>query len=145
MTTIRAFVSFDTEYDENLYQLLLEESRLAASGFAVLNCSARPREGQLGSGVLREQIREADQVIVICGAHTGDSPSVAAELRIAREERKPHFLIWGRREAMCTKPIGAETAEGMYSWTPEVLQERFAYMRRKEGTAEALRDMSRNR
>ena len=139
--SVRVFVSFDTEHDEHLYELLLEQSRLAASGFEVLGCSACLREGRLGSGILRQQIREADQVIVICGAHTGNSPSVAAELRIAREERKPHFLLWGRRAIMCTKPRGAETAEGMYSWTPEILQERVAYMRRTGG---AVLDMSRS-
>ena len=53
-----------------------------------------------------------------------------AELRIAREERTPHILLWGCREIMCTKPMGAKPSEGMYSWTPEILQERFAYMHR---------------
>jgi hypothetical protein len=134
---VRVFVSFDVEHDEHLYALLLEDSRRAAAGFEVLGCSARLTDTGLWSGRLREQIREADQVIVICGEHTGDSPSVGAELRIAREERKPHILLWGRREIMCSKPIGAKPAEGMYSWTPEILQERITYLRRIDWPAEA--------
>jgi hypothetical protein len=107
------FVSFDPEHDEHLYELLLEESRSAASGFEVLGCSARSTDAGLWSGRLRE------------------------EIRIAREERKPHILLWGRREIMCSKPIGAKPAEGMYSWTPEILQERITYLRRIDWPAEA--------
>jgi hypothetical protein len=138
-------VSFDLEHDEHLYKLLLEESRSGASGFEVLGRSERLTDAGLWSGRVRQQIREADQVIVICGAHTGNSPSVAAELRIAREEGKPQLLLWGHRdrETMCTKPIGAKSDEGMYSWTPEVLQERFAYLRRTDRTREGLREKSR--
>ena len=47
---------------------------------------------------------------------------VSAELRIAQEEQKPYFLLWGRRESMCTKPVGSKRDEGMYSWTREILQ-----------------------
>jgi hypothetical protein len=71
---------------------------------------------------VRRRIREADEVIVICGEHTEASTSVSAELRIAQEEQKPYFLLWGRRESMCTKPVGAKRDEGMYSWTWEILQ-----------------------
>ena len=47
---------------------------------------------------------------------------VSAELRIAQEEQKPYFLLWGRREIMCTKPVGSKRDEGMYSWTWGILQ-----------------------
>jgi hypothetical protein len=140
--SVRVFVSFDLEHDADLYAQLLEQSRTAASGFEVLGRSDRLADADLWSGRVRQQIREADQVIVICGEHTRDSPSVGAELRIAREERTSHFLLWGNREIMCTKPSGAKPAEGMYSWTLEILQERLAYTRRTDATAEALPELS---
>jgi hypothetical protein len=138
---VRAFVSFDLEHDEQLYESLLEGSISAASAFEVVGHSARLTGTELWSAGVREQIREADQVIVICGEHTGNSASVASELRIAREERVPYLLLWGHREIMCTKPFGAEPTEGMYSWTPEILQERIAYLRRVDSTADTPGDV----
>jgi len=61
-------------------------------------------------------------VVVICGEHTNASPNVAAELRVAQEEGKPYLLVWGRRERMCTKPVGAKPTDSMYSWTREILE-----------------------
>jgi hypothetical protein len=133
--SIRVFVSVDLEHDEHLYEVLLQQSRLEASGFEVCGSSEPLTDTSLWSGRVRQQIAEADQVIVICGEHTESSTSVCAELRIAREERTPYFLLWGQRGLMSTKPIGAKPHEGMYSWTPQILQERLAYLRRTEAMA----------
>jgi hypothetical protein len=127
---VRVFVSFDPEHDERLCTTLLEQSRLAASGFEVVGFSDRLVETGLCNEELRQRIGEADQLIVICGEHTEASPSMFAELRIAREERTPHFFLWGQRELVCTRPMGAEPTDAMYSWTPEILLERLAYTRR---------------
>ena len=97
---------------------------------------------------MRRRIREADQVIVICGKHTEASTRVGAELLIAQEEETPYFLLWGRREIMCTKPIGAKPAEGMYSWTGQILHDQIALTFRKAQTdaaAETVRDAARRR
>lgn len=75
---------------------------------------------------VRQQIAEADQVIVICGEHTEASPGVGAEFCIAREERTPYFLLWGQRGIVCTKPMGATPSESRYSWPPEILWDRLA-------------------
>ena len=48
-------------------------------------------------------------MIVICGEHTEASPGMSAEIRIAQEEKTPYFLLWGRRESLCTKPTGAKS------------------------------------
>ena len=71
----------------------------------------------------RRRIRDADEVIVICGEHTQDSPRMDAELRVTQEEEKPYFLLWGRREQMCTMPAHVPRNECMYSWTFESLLE----------------------
>jgi hypothetical protein len=121
MTNVRIFMSYDLENDEDLYDLLLAQSLKPSSGFEI---SARSDSGAADrwDERVRRRICGADEVIVICGEHTGASPRVSAELRIAQEEQKPYFLLWGRRERMCTKPVGAKPNEGMYSWTWEILQ-----------------------
>ena len=121
MGKIHIFVSFDLDHDGDLCDLLLEQSGISSFGFEVSGRSkGRSMDDLPGEGV-RRQIREADEVIVICGEHTEDSMRVSAELRIAREEHTPYFLLWGRRERMCTKPLSAKRAEGIYSWRSEIL------------------------
>jgi hypothetical protein len=122
MGNVRIFISFDLDHDEDLHDRLLEQSMSLASGFEI---SARSEARAMTDGweeKLRRRICEVDEVIVICGEHTAASMRVSTELRIAQEEKKPYFLLWGRRESMCTKPVGAKRDEGMYSWTWEILQ-----------------------
>ena len=148
MRKIHVFVSFDIEHDGELYELLLEQSRSPSSGFAVLGGSERSTVTDVGSERVRRRIREADQVIVICGEHTEGSTCVGAELLIAQQERIPYFLLWGRREIMCTKPIGAKPLEGMYNWTRQILQDQIAFTSRKaesDAAAETVRDATRKR
>ena len=146
MSKIHVFVSFDTEHDGELYDLLLEQSTTSSSGFAVMGGSERSTATDSGTERVRRRIRDADQVIIICGEHTEASIRMSAELRIAQQERTPYILLWGRREIMCTKPIGAKPSEGMYSWTRQILQDQITLTFRKaaaDATAEALRNASR--
>ncbi len=131
MSKIHVFVSFDIEHDGELYELLLAQSRTPSSGFAVLSGSERLTATDVLSERVRRRIGEADKVIVICGEYTDTSMGVFAELRITQEEQKPYFLLWGRREIMCTKPAGARTLEGMYSWTQQILRDQIALTLRK--------------
>ena len=146
MSQVHVFVSFDIEHDGELYELLLAQSRSPSSGFTVSGSSERSAGTDAGSARARRRIRDADQVIVICGKHTEASTSVSAELLIAQEEGTPYFLLWGRREIMCTKPIGARSAEGMYSWTGQILQDQITLTLRKaqvDAAAAAIRDATR--
>src|SRR5262245_6472251 len=147
MSSIHVFVSFDVEHDGDLYELLLAQSRTPGSVFAVLGGSERlPSEA--GSEKMRRRIREADQVIVICGAHTGEATRVSAELLVAQEERTPYFMLWGRRETMCTKPSAAKASEGMYSWTRQTLEDQMILTSRKataDAEIEARLDAARRR
>ena len=132
---VRVFVSFDRDHDDRLCTILLEQFRLDTSGFEVVGCSDRLLETGLWNEELRRCIGEADQFIAICGEHTECSPSMFAELPIAQEERTPYTLLWGQRGLMCTKPIGAEPADSMYSWPPQILLERLAHACRAETAA----------
>ena len=146
MSSLRVFVSFDLEHDRDLFDLLLAQAAKPSAGFEIAGRSeARERPGSWDDE-LRLRIREADEVIFLCGEHTGDSMAMQSELSIVREERRPYFLLWGRREIMCTKPIGAKPAEGMYSWTGQNLHDQIALTLRKaraDAAAETVRDAAR--
>ncbi len=147
MSSLRVFVSFDLEHDRDLFDLLVAQSAKPSAGFEIAGGSeARERPGGWDDE-LRLRIREADEVIFLCGEHTGDSMAMQSELSIVREERRPYFLLWGRREIMCTKPAGAKPAEGMYSWTPRILQDQLTMAlrnaRAEADAEEALKAVSR--
>ena len=143
MSKVPVFVSYDVEHDGELYELLLAQSETSGSGFAVLAGSERSTATDAERERVRRRIRGADQVIVICGEHTEASICVSAELRIAQEEQIPYILLWGRREIMCTKPIGAKPAEGMYSWTRQILQDQIILTFRR-AAADAAAESRRN-
>jgi hypothetical protein len=140
MNQIQVFVSFDFESDGELFEELRTQS--GSAGFAVLGCSDRYTATDVWNERARRRIRNADQVIFICSEHTEASASMSNELRIAQQEKTPYFLLWGRREIMCTKPLGAKSAEGMYIWSQQVLQDQIAIASRSTRTdaiAESLR------
>lgn len=140
---IRVFVSYDHEHDRDLHDLLVEQAAKAASGFEI-SARSRPRSmTDLWDEAMRGEIRAADEVIVICGEHTDDSMRVGAELRIAQEEKRPYFLLWGRRGLMCTKPTTAKSTDGMYSWTWEILQSQILTVRRAARSSERAAELSR--
>lgn len=130
MNDIHVFVSFDLEHDRELYELILAQSRTQSSGFLIVGSSDRASVHSLCSEKTLDAIREASQLIVICGEHSDSSTSMSAELQFAQREGKPYFLLWGRREIMCTKPDGAKSSEGMYSWTLPILRDQMDLMTR---------------
>ena len=139
---IRVFVSYDREHDGDLLDRLVEQASKSPTGFEISARSrARTPTDPWDEG-LRREIREADEVIIICGEHTDCSERVGTELRIAREEERPYFLLWGRRELMCTKPTTAKSADAMYSWTWEILQSQILTLRRGTQSNENLAGLS---
>ena len=111
------FVSYDRDADGDLHDLIAEK----ASKEELSIPGHRPRSSGHSSnesdGALRRSIREADQVIVICGEHADSSVAMATELRVPEEEEASLRPAWGRRERMCTKPMTAKSADAIYSWT----------------------------
>jgi hypothetical protein len=140
---VRVFVSYDREHDGDLHDRLVEQASKLAFGFEI---SARSRDKTPTDSWderLRREIQGADEVIIICGEHTKCSERVGIELRIAQEEKRPYFLLWGRRELLCTKPATAKPADGMYSWTREILQNQILTVRRAVRSNEHLAALSR--
>lgn len=140
---IRIFVSYDREHDGDLHDLLVQQASKATSGFEISARSRARVATDLWDEALRREIREADEIIIICGEHTEDSERVAAELRIAQEEQRPYFLLWGRRELMCTRPMTAKSADCMYSWTWDILQNQILTLQRVAQAEERRAHLSR--
>ena len=64
----------------------------------------------------RTRIKGVAVVIVLCGQFTNNASGVAAELLIAREERIPYFLLWGRADKTCVPPTTAIPSDKIYKW-----------------------------
>jgi TIR domain len=122
MSIVRVFLSYDMEHDDDLYRRMILQSSKGNPRFEVTAQSETFSMSGPWEEKLRRRIREADEVIVICGEHANESVPMSAELRIAQEEEKPYFLLWGRREKMCTRPSAARATDSMYSWTPEIVE-----------------------
>ncbi|HVN38385.1 MAG TPA: hypothetical protein VMW19_09485 [Myxococcota bacterium] len=141
---IRVFVSYDRDSDGDLFDLLAEKASKQSCRFEITaRSSGRPAAET--EGALRRSIREADQVIVICGEHAESSTTMATELRVAQEEERPYVLLWGRRERMCTKPLTARPADAIYSWTWEILECQLLTVLRSAWSHEQLAELSRER
>jgi hypothetical protein len=145
MEKIRVFVSYDRDHDGDLHDLLVQQASKVTSGFEISARSRARATADFCDEDLRREIRDADEVIILCGEHTDCSERVGAELRIAREEQRPYFLLWGRRELMCTKPMTAKPSDGMYSWTWEILQSQLLGIRRAARSNDRLSGLGRSR
>lgn len=122
MAIKRAFISFDFDHDEDLRNLLAGQAKHPDSPFEIRDRSLKePLTGDWKEKV-RRRMDNIDVVIVICGEYTHTAAGVAAELTIAREARKPYFLLRGRSDKTCTKPKSALDSDKIYKWTWENLK-----------------------
>lgn len=139
MSFVRVFVSFDVDRDKELLERLDCES--AQSGFTIVGCSERSSAARAAR--LRLKIGGVDQLIVICGEHTDSSVTMSAELRLAQEAKVPYLLLWGRRDSMCTKPVGAKPTDGIYNWTLPILRYQVACVSRRTRSNEEVEALRR--
>ena len=117
MTAKRVFISFDYDHDEELKNALVGQSKYPNSPFNIADRSVKePLPGDW-KGKVRGRIRSVDIVAVICGHHAHTASGVAEEVRIAREEGKPYFLLKGRKSGICTKPGTALRSDDVQEWT----------------------------
>ena len=130
MSSLRLYMSFDLEHDRDLHDRLVQQAREPAA-FTIANRSEGGEMTEEWTARARERISHSDEVLVICGEHTDESPRVSTELKIAQEEHKPYVLLWGRRNSMCKKPRSARPDDAMYSWTPNILEHQLALSLRR--------------
>jgi hypothetical protein len=130
MTDVTIYMSYDLDHDRDLHDRLVQQAKRPAP-FAIASRSEAGEMTDEWAERVRGRISEADEVVVICGEHTDESPRVSAELRMAQEQKKPYLLLWGRRDSMCKKPKGARSEDGMYLWTPSMLEHQLAFSLRR--------------
>jgi len=117
MSNKRTFISFDYDHDLDLKNLLVGQARNPDTPFEISDFSIKEAISRDWKEKARTRIKGCDLVIVICGEATHTATGVSAELEIAQEERTPYFLLWGRSEKQCTKPVGAKSDDKVYKWT----------------------------
>jgi hypothetical protein len=115
--TKRVFISFDFDNDATLRTFLAGQAKLPDSPFEFGDASVKKHLTGDWEAKVRERIRRADLVAVICGKFTHTAVGVARELQIAREISKPYFLLAGYKAGTNTKPTTALTTDKIYDWT----------------------------
>ena len=121
MNKKRAFISFDYDHDRLIRGYVVGQAKNPNSPFEIVDASVRKRLTGDWKKKVRNRIRRADLVIVVCGEHTHKAEGVAIEVKIAQEEGKPYFLLKGRRDRICTKPATARSDDEILDWTWENL------------------------
>ena len=113
----RVFISFDYDQDSDIKTLLVGQSRNPGSPFEIADWSVKEPMTGNWQGQVREKIRQVGVVIILCGTHTNQAAGVSAELRIAKDLGKDYFLLWGRSDSQCVKPVSALPSDKIYKWT----------------------------
>ncbi len=113
----RTFISFDYDNDEDLRNLLVGQSNNPNSPFMVKDRSIKQHLTGDWKNKVSCRMDNVDLVIVICGEKTHLANGVSEELKIARQKKKPYFLLFGRAEKQCRKPISALHSDKMYKWS----------------------------
>jgi hypothetical protein len=123
MANRRAFIAFDYDHDEFLRTALVGQSKHPDTDFDIADWSVKePFAERDWEKKVRTRIKQVNLVIVICGEHTHTATGVATELRIAREERQPYFLLWGYSGKTCYKPTTALDTDKIYKWEWDILK-----------------------
>ncbi len=113
----KIFVSFDFDHDQDLKNLFCGQAEHDDTPFQITDLSVK--QALLGDwkAKVKQKIKNAEQVVVICGEYTHTATGVNAEIEIARQEGKPYFLLEGRSAKNCTRPTAAISTDKMYRWT----------------------------
>lgn len=116
MAKVPVFISFDYDHDATLKEFIVGQAKHLDSPFEIIDHSIK-EASQDWKERARTRIKRADQVIVICGKHTDTASGVNVEMRIAREEVTPYFLLAGYADGGNRKPTEALSSDKMYKWT----------------------------
>lgn len=116
MAKVPVFISFDYDHDNDCKNMLVGQAKNEDSPFEIEDWSIKEASSDWKEKA-RTRIRRVDQVIVLCGEHTDTATGVNAEIKIARDEQKPYFLLRGRAGGTCRKPTAALSTDRIYDWT----------------------------
>lgn len=113
----RVFISFDFDNDESQRNLLVGQSKNEDVPFSFEDWSVKAHMTGDWVAKVTTKIRSVDQVIVLCGRHTHLSDGISKELEIARQEKKPYFLLGAYNDNACTLPRSAAPHDKIYKWS----------------------------
>jgi hypothetical protein len=113
----KMFVSFDFDNDADLKMLLIGQSKHEDTPFDVYDSSVKEHMDGDWQAKVRKKISAADVVCVLCGLNTHTAKGVAIELEIAKELKKPYFLLAGYKDKTNRKPTSASASDKLYNWT----------------------------
>ncbi|MCF6320025.1 MAG: TIR domain-containing protein [Proteobacteria bacterium] len=116
-TKKRVFISFDIDHDEGAKTMLAGQAKLPDSPFEFKDNSVKEHLTGDWKEKVRRRMDNVDVVIVLCGTQTHTASGVAAELTIAKEKKKPYFLLAAYPDKQCTKPKSASASDKIYKWT----------------------------
>lgn len=116
MAAVPVFISFDYDHDLDCKNLLVGQAKNSGSPFEIADWSVKVSSAGWKADA-RNRIKRVKQVIVICGAHTHTATGVNEEIRIARSEGRPYFLLDGRPNGTTRKPTAANASDKIYKWT----------------------------
>lgn len=111
----RAFISFDYDHDAGLKTMLVGQAKNPDTPFTIADWSIKTAS-PTWKAEARTRIKAAGLVIVLCGRNTRTAVGVAEELRIAKEEGVPYFLLAGYQTGS-VKPTSASISDKLYTWT----------------------------
>lgn len=116
MAKVPVFISFDYDHDVALKEFVIGQAKYDDSPFEITDHSIK-EESADWKAKARTRIKRANQVIVICGKHTDTATGVNVEMEIARNEKKPYFLLAGYSDGGNKRPTAALDTDKVYKWT----------------------------
>lgn len=116
MAKVPVFISFDYDHDVTLKEFVVGQAKLDDSPFEITDHSIK-EDSTDWKAKARARIKRANQVIVICGKHMETATGVNIEIEIARDEKKPYFLLAGYSDGGNKKPTSALDTDKLYKWT----------------------------
>jgi hypothetical protein len=117
MSKTKVMVSFDYDNDSDLKTLFINQSRWDDTPFEIADWSVKSHISGNWKEEVRKRVRRVDQIAVICGTETDEATGVSVEIELAQEEGVPYFLLKGRKDKTCIRPIAAKATDKIYTWT----------------------------
>ena len=113
----KVFISFDYDNDKDIKGCLAHQCQdLDFCPFDIVDLSLTKAIDEKWKKEVRERIKKCDCVVFLCGEHSSQAKGMAAEFSITREEKKPYFLLKGRRNNHVEKPLNSDKNDNIYPW-----------------------------
>ncbi|MCB9585272.1 MAG: hypothetical protein H6718_07735 [Polyangiaceae bacterium] len=117
MTRSKVFISFDYDHDRSVKEGLVAQSKDPKCPFDFVDHSIKERLSEPWVAEARKLIAASDYVAILCGVQTHQAKGQHIELQLAKELRKPYFLLRASRQRPATRPSSAAPDEVMYPAT----------------------------